>query len=451
MLTLGLFIIIVLAIGSAVSSDLPVGLAILPIVFLICEVWAKNLRMWTRVPDGIGVKLFRMIIFVKYYVTPLYILLTRNTEVPGVVPSEQSVLTAIGLMTYELLSVYIFISLLMDKWDTHPKINTSISSYKNYTLLLLFVFVIVLIINPNAFSINLGILFNSDVYNQENVTLSITPTAIVLTKFLKTLLFVIPIYWAYDKYTKSHKKTYVYLSLLICAVFILLFISSSRWNLLFSLLGGMFILTSLYGKVVKKYVVLISSIGFALLLGVTIYKFKWQLQGDVSVTNSIKVIFSFLQPYFSGPYVTAQGVQMSRVFVEDLTFKTCFNDYLFSIPFISNFMDRTNITNFYFNKFVLGDTTMLSQLVPGVSSGYAYFGFVFSNILTICFVFALFYFTNKQNMCKDPIKAFFILLGTLWLSLVLCVNTQTVFGNCLHSSIIPLIILHVARIKLSQS
>ena len=139
---------------------------------------------------------------------------------------------------------------------------------------------------------------------------------------------------------------------------------------------------------------------------------------------------------------------MANFVSEDLTISTFFNDFLCSFPFVNKLIDPTNITNRYFNQFVTGDASNLSQLIPAISSGYVYFGFAFSNVVILLSIFLLLVFTNFENKCKDPVKRYFYMIGAFWLSLTICVNTQVVYGNLLHMAIIPLIILKVSRLKI---
>ena len=81
----------------------------------------------------------------------------------------------------------------------------------------------------------------------------------------------------------------------------------------------------------------------------TLYKYFGVNSSLSTAKITLEVLAERFQMYFSGPRNIAMAIETKHIFSNDITINTFFNDFLGSIPGISELVNRLDRTNTYFN------------------------------------------------------------------------------------------------------
>lgn len=411
---------------------------VLPITYIIFQVLFYILHINKYSYRTFPSLLFEVAAFIKYCLIPI-ILWSDNSyyDVIGPDPSSNSIILAVRLTLYEMSLLYLlrYTYIIKSKKQQINKRSGEIIIKNINKFLFLFIIVgaIFTILFPNLMFPDFYLFKDkNEVALEEKVP--IFPILISIWKYIMFLLLISIIYKAYLKH-KINVGTalmYTFISYLIC---LLLTLGDSRWNVIFFTFYFFIIINYLYPAASRKYIVFVSPIFVLLILFITIYKFRddIELLSDGSVVATFAQLFSYqLQAYFSGISLVAQSVDMSNdvLFNPDFTIKTLLNDFIGTIPIVSKLVTQSMRTNFIFNQYVLGvNTIWFTQIIPSTAIGYIYFGFWLSPVFTILFNLLGLYF-EKRAICTNSIFLKYIyIMASFWLSLSICFNTQIPFGN----------------------
>jgi hypothetical protein len=192
---------------------------------------------------------------------------------------------------------------------------------------------------------------------------------------------------------------------------------------------------------------IIIALGFASIISISMYKFSWAIiNAEKPLIQIFSVMSSQFQDYFSGPRTVAQAIKMKEMFGTQISLSTLINDFVGSIPFISNYVNQSNRLNVYFNLYNYIPVGNTSLIVPMVGCGYAYLGLIFAPIFTALCEFGaikLDFFYRKERRVEFQI---IYIYAAIMLSLCMGFNTQIVFGFFV-TTFIPLWLLFYCNKK----
>lgn len=431
-------------------------LSIIPLMFCFLEVINLKVERDFKSVHSISYYLFKIVCFIKYFLMPLSLIYLGEDslyKVFGPTPTDANLIKAISLLIYELIVVYLtrYIFILRNK-NRRLVISNLSSSYSRNNKIVFFVVLtgIVLSIIPNVYIIPRVLFLTSDVVKDDLAmdNVSNLQVFVIVWKYLFFIVCASSIF-KINQSKYSFFKVFLYLILVIICLYLLS--GTSRWGIVFFTLIALTLIRQKYGSKTNWLILLIATFSFVIFTSISIYKFSWAVQGDSPlIVELFNVYISLLQSYFSGPSLIAQSYDMieSLFYESNITFITCINDFLGTMPFVSKLVDLSDRTNVYFNQYLFGmHTTNISQIIPMSSVGMLYFSSFFAPLFVCIFLYIGFHFEQKALQSNMLYKRFIFLYISFWCVLSIALNTQIVFGNILLTPILLLFIFKLIKCK----
>ena len=417
-----------------------VVLLFVPIFYLLCN-FAMNLK--GKGAFGIAMNFWQVVLFIKYYLMPLYLVCTGHRTTIGTLTSPESFFYGCLMLLYEMFWIYALYyyvytkaticTVVESKGFTIPFHCRRLFYFTLVTGMFLFVLFRDYFISTNAFEIlNVG---ETDTKERE------ASIGSVFVQFWKEWSFGVFIVILAKKYLQRKQKFYMALAFALLLFYMFLNLSSSRWTLLFLVINASYLFYLVFGNQVKKYICVLAGLSLFLLISISVFKFSWYFEStDGSVVD---LLLGQLQSYFSGPNLLAQTIDMNdqKWFSDNLSLSTFMNDVTGSIPIVAKFVDQTDRINVFFNRYVLGWNGNLSQIMPMTGIGYSYFGMFFAPLLTILFTRIGMYFDSKSLKMSNLFYKYVYIYISLWFLLAIAMNTQVIIGNVIVHSV-PLLLLY---------
>lgn len=383
----------------------------------------------------------QIFIFIRYVLMPLSIVMLPETFVQGPDPTVYEMNVAFVLMTYEMLCGYIVINIATSKHARTLKdsqLNTSILKHKFIVMVIALLSLIVLIKFPNSIIPSQLFIINEG-YSKAFFDSGFDGAIVIMSWIFKCLAFFILL----SVIKKRDKNSNFFSNFLISAILLIAligtFTSTSRWTLIFIGISGMVLIEKLYPKYkftlrIWVFLTIIISV-----ISISLFKFWWVISGSVNpIRDVIYTMATQLEAYFSGPRLVAQSINIQEVF-STISIGTFFNDFLGSVPYISNDINQLDRINIYFNLYNFKQVPNL--IMPLVGIGYTYFGFVFAPIFTVaCQWIVIKLDTLIQNEVNLEYVFIYTYLG-LRLSMCMGLNTQSLFSSFFIPTLPLLLIL----------
>lgn len=184
----------------------------------------------------------------------------------------------------------------------------------------------------------------------------------------------------------------------------------------------------LYGKKITQFIIPIVSIGI-LLAFFNVYQ-KSQLTFDLGNISNV------ISSYFGG--IQNVAASMTAYFnVDDLNFSIVSADIIRAIPYIGNLFDEIlpYTSGKLFNLYIGGGESS-GQIIPAISQGFIYFGFVFAPAIPSIFIYLALKFEQKAILSNDIVLKNTYYTAAIMLSRVapstnLTSGVQYIFYTCL--------------------
>ena len=419
----------------------------LPLFFSILLILFFRMYFYPLYDYGIGFWSVNIVMFIRYTITPLMIILSENYSGFGPNPTKDSMYLAVFMMIYEMIIAFLVIRLTAQScresqrklYDFKPRSYTILKPY--FLVGIFAAFAGMILIPYPQLLIPQEIFFLSEQYTRVTIDATFSGALGIISKSFKIVLLLFALAIFKKMYDKKQSTVFVYLSGLAFLIFIGLNTGTSRWTILIWMLIAIVILTQLYprqGKLMRNIIV---ALGFASIISISMYKFSWAIaNAEKPLVQIFSIMSSQFQDYFSGPRTVAQAIEMKELFGTQISLSTLLNDFIGSIPFISNYVNQSNRLNVYFNLYNYIPVGNTSLIVPMVGCGYAYLGLIFAPIFTaLCELGAVKFDYAYRKERKVEFQIIYI-YAAIWLSLCMGFNTQIIFGFFV-TTFIPLWIL----------
>ena len=419
----------------------------IPLLFGILLILFYRMYFYLLYDYGIGFWSINIVMFIRYTVTPLMVVLSNSYFGPGPNPTKDSMYLAAFMMAYEMIITFVMIRLAVQSCREHQRksYNSKTSSYtilKPYFFVGLFaVFSVIVLIPYPELLFPQEMFFLSKEYTKVIIDVNLNGALYIISNAFKIVLLLFFLAWFKKMHDKRQSTIFVYLSGLAFLLLIGINTGTSRWTILIWILIAIAILAELYpqqGKLIKNTIIVL---GFASIISISMYKFSWAIiHAEKPVIQILSLMATQFQDYFSGPRGVAQAIEMKELFSSQISLITLINDFIGSIPFISNYVDQSNRINVFFNLYNFRPFEEKSLIVPMVGCGYAYFGIILAPIFTaLCEYGAIKFDYAFKKECRVEFKIIYI-YASIWLSLCMGFNTQIIFGFFVRT-FIPLWIL----------
>lgn len=386
-----------------------------------------------RIKLGPSMYFWHVILCVKYFIMPLYIVLSGHRQTIGTYVSEDSFIYGSLLFLYEMFWIYglyfCFYYKIMSRVVTVGDIISIPFRFKRLCYFTILAGFTLLVLFPDSF-ISMSAFDILGISQEMDVDKEIDTLGGILVRFWKNFSFIVLFLYIAKRYLDTrivNKYMWYFWGLLL--IYCLLYLSSSRWTILFLMINASYLAYILFGKRIVRYVYLSGIMLVFLLIFITIDKFSWYFEmGNKSVLD---LLLGQLQSYFSGPNLLAQTIDMNNCsyIANNINIATFFNDILGSIPLVSKLIDQLDRINVYFNLYVLNFDGNFSQIIPMTGIGYVYLGFVFSPLFTTIFTAIGMYFDYKSVFISNLFYKYVYIYVALWFLASIIMNTQVVVGN----------------------
>lgn len=416
----------------------------IPFIYLILKIISYKIFIKPAYDYKIGHYSIRILMLIKYAIMPIMFFLFGNKMKGIIIPSQDALNMAYILIIYELVAIYFVFYYLTAKKQKKINYTKQISFSKNINIYILFILLslILLFVFPEFF-IPKNFLILKEIYNKPDFNMS-GFISIIAYCFKIILLFVI--LRALKKlYDKEKKKRYILFSGLSCLIYIGLNTGTGRWIILFSTVLSIFILFEIYGKKVKTIVFFMTIIMFISITSITVTRTieAGYITSSNVILESLTNMLRQFDTYFSGPITVSQSLEILKEHKNDINIVTFFNDFLGSVPLLSNFIDQTNRINYFYNYYsgvMVNHPDATPLIMPMISIGYAYFGYLFSPIFFVFFIAIAVIFDKKISKESIIDKKFLYSYSAIMCSLCIGFNTQIIYGYFI-SKFLPLFIL----------
>lgn len=422
---------------------------LLPLFYAITELlFNRKIEKRSSYVGGFIYQVALIAIYIRYVITPLSIGITGSfyAYYGGTIvnTSSSNIQLAIFLMILELISVYItlyFARLYYSSKNNNCILNET-QTIKNKVVLVSFLLLtipIIIIIEPNLI-IPSDLFLLSEDFSKEQLDMAYSGALNILSQMVRPTIFLVFMSEIKKKYNKTNKKIYTLLSFLLMVLFIGMYTGTTRWELVFAGIIGIYLFKSLYAKVPKTLLlatIVLITIAF---FSASLYKFSWATKSSLNPIKDITFeMFGMMQDYFSGPRSVANSIEMKNAYTNQIGVTTFFNDFLGSIPILSRYIEQSNRINAYFNIFhyrPIGHTTLI---IPMLGVGYSYFK-IFPPIFSIVCYWLVIKFDYGLKKSKTLEYKYLYLYPGLYLAMAMGFNTQIIFTTILLR-FLPLYIL----------
>lgn len=360
------------------------------------------------------------------------------------------IFNAVILQCIEILSVTIFVWFLKDKSikSLNNSFNVSLRPSTNKLLLLLF-----------GVSGGLLILYPQFIYNYQPILMSDPEQLKVWTILSSTAKDTIPTYiyylggWciAISKLLVPYylivrlyngKQSKIWLKIILSIIIIMIscfFTSSARAATIFSAIIGILLLQKIY---IKQS----ASIMRILLIGGSLGIFVIFFYETISNSSNVAVSLLYkLNAYFSGIFNVAGSFLMD----DSDKFNYLVGDCFRSIPLVKGFFTGLPMSYLEFNRAIGIDAEYNSQILPAISQGYFYLGYLGTIVIPLMMIKIAFYLFNRMQSTSDSFA--FFALGMTFIYILLGVYLYDMFLSfslIINNAFLMLVIMKLSQFKI---
>jgi len=413
---------------------------VLPIVFGLCIsalfYFVKNAE------KSFLLCAFCIIGTIKYIISPLLIVVSKNPVQVGPDPGENSMILAIWLMAYEVVCISILLILFYKRKNLKKTPSLTNERSVNYFAVLILLTLILVFIDYRE-------LIPRNILNLTDLTLLSSTQSTIVAVFSKLFKLFFPIVLLkVIEASNVSIKIKLGLSFTVYFLTIGLYASTHRWDLAIITVVFISLLSTLYPEYKKTIFSVIITAGAIVFISATAFKFfGTSVYNNSSDSNTIKnvllLISSSTQEYLSGPRNVAMAIDMKNSYGLNHEIFMFFNDLFGSTPVFSSLFDQSIRYNTLYNAYIYQYSDIISQIIPMIGIGLCSFGSIFSPIPT-CFVYyiaAIFDWKIERNseIANQYLYRYMVLFFAFSLGLDLQILANKFFVVFLPALIIVLI------------
>lgn len=446
------FSFITLIIGH---SDREAYLCVIPFVYSIASsIFYHSLIKCKFYKKGILYYCFNAIIYIRYVITIIGSAIPQNEVIwkgwgPSV--SDKAFFIAIGLLSGEIVVVFFVQYLTIFAFEKKLRKEYALCRVSRYSshykrehvgVLLFFailIFPIVLIASPNLIIPTNFFIISDDAsgINLDNTDIPLQGMYVILSNAVKACLFIALLILCKKQYDKKRSIFYKLIAYLDIFLYLAFKTSTNRMTMILILTLGLYFIHSMFDGISVGVILGGGAIVLVSFVSASLIKFKYVLGEHPSLEKMMSMFAPQLQDYFAGPKLVGQMIDLKINGMYTINFQTFINDFLGSVPFVSNYIDQANRIN---EIFCLYNNVKNSTLIaPILGTGYCYFPFfpfVFSVIFT---TLVIFFDYRMQTTSKLSYKFVYGRMGFI-VALFLAYSVQTIYAEVV-SVYVPMIVL----------
>lgn len=247
-------------------------------------------------------------------------------------------------------------------------------------------------------------------------------------------LFMTCVTSLFEKYQRTAKRIYVYISILLAMLVVSVIVGERRSAQIYSSICVCYILTRLYKQHSKKILKwVLGTAGFVLLL-MSVYKFSYAFLYDSyydaikQSSFSIDWLADMIQSYFGGPRNTSLAIDFANrnsVGIDNLLL-----DFVRSTAPFSFLVKKYGVvTSVLFNRYMYGGLQDTGHVLNATAYGYIYGGFLLCPWVMILNLSIAMFFERKLKTTNCIEKAYLWLLCMLRFCINLYANTPALLSS----------------------
>lgn len=430
------------------EDDLKV-LVFLPIVYFIC-VFGANL-IYSLKKTNYFLTIVHLLFSIQYVFLPFLILLNGSYDWSIYTNGINEYVSNAVLLQSVVLAAITFIFLFQKEETFSPRQFTR-KTEKKYNKKLIKLMIIIVVLSIIFIAIYPQILYKfrlitysnvEDYYayleRGESVSESMPKIIYELGYWLLRIAKLLIVYMAIIIIRNKIGIKRQYLGILISLAVIgasCLITTEDKAATIFSAIACMLLVAKLYSRKTATILKIGSVLAVVLIFAVFLYPI-------ISSNSSSNVSYS-INAYFSGTINVAGGFMMKS---ED-NLLTFLGDVLRSIPYVNHFFKELPMSYIYFNEAVGIDTVYNSEIIPMISQGYYYLGYVGAVLLPVILLTFSKKVFRKMINSKSSFEFYtYSLLLTFVLFGVYLYDFALVFSQVINYCLPILLILCVTRRK----
>lgn len=432
------------------DSDIPRGMDFFPLVPLVFGVsYFFTVKISKFIFNNIGLLGLNIAMIIRYLITPLFMWYEGYNVHLGVNLNPNEYEIATFLMLLEIIVVMIVFSLLANRYyeDRNPVYKKALKIKPNpvfISILFLIISFLTVLIFPSILD-RYSFVFTSTEYSGiGEVDLpfgSLFPIIVQFGLILLTLLFLNLLYRIYRV---KEAKYLVYTSVFIVFLSSTFILGTSRFSIVVPMVAGMYLITRLYPNFKKNIYTLFGIILSSIVLLTTLVK-QYGLNPLTKESNAtsltLDTVGSSLQLYFSGIHNVAVAVKTRNLFNDTIDFSTIYSDLFSSVAllsekFHSNFGGMRMFNYSFYNH---ADST--DQILPMIGQGYLYFGFLFSPLLVVFFMWLMMIFDRKSRQASTVFEVYVYAYGSVRLGLFMMGNAINLTSFMINTVLLLIVII----------
>ncbi|WP_411334066.1 hypothetical protein ACK1LH_19590 [Metabacillus indicus] len=419
------------------------GLFLLPAVFGICIQVFNRFYMYSR--GGIALKIFFLIMFIRYDILPLMIALTngRYNTLPITMPminvSYNGYVFAIIMSIIELIVCFAAISYYSKKMEAIKTINVLDEKKSNmgmsaFGLIGFFAFLVVLSTRDLQQVLSTVTFFTME-EKYENP--STDAFGILAIQVIKMFMFMMLTVLFYKKYTKSNNVLWVLLAIIVGFLNMSIFFGYNRSFVLQTAIATIYVLYAVFPRYRKLMVGGLIPIT-ALIMISMIYIKQFGVSYTESSQNEMNLaqLSNTIESYVGGPWSLASGYDSYYAHGQSLPFSTfikdfilnCFISYLPGFEFILNIFPNT-ISSPIVHQMHTNSYQMLPLSATSLFYGGIFLGPLISIFFYVILMKMLVIFDYKSKLTKDFSKKYLYTMIAVLLSFTMCYTWVTLLWS----------------------
>ncbi|MBD8004259.1 hypothetical protein [Bacillus norwichensis] len=433
----------------------PRGMELFPLVPLVFGVsYFFNTRMSKHIFNNIGLLGLNITMIIRYLVTPLFMWYEGYYVHLGASLNSHEYKIATFLMLLEIIVIMFVFRLFSEKYyegiNRDSTFNKSLKINTNHIFItsLFLMFSLLIIIRFPALLDRYSFVFTASEFTKSDLNIPFGSLLMTIAQF-GLLLFALSILnFLYHRYLIKGAKSLIYISMFVVILTSSFIVGTSRFSIVVPMVAGMYLITRLYPSHKKNiYIFFGIVISFLVLLTTLIKQFGLNLLTKVnnSTNTGLDTVSSNLQLYFSGIHNVAVSVKARDLFKDSIDFSTIYSDLFSSVALLSEKFHSNFGGMRMFNYSFYNHTNSTDQILPMIGQGYLYFGFVFSPILVILFMWLMMFFDKKSREANTVFEVYIFAYASVRLGLFMMGNAINLTSFMINTVLLLLIIIRLNK------
>lgn len=357
--------------------------------------------------NNIYIYVFIIVSFTRYVLLPLLITLTKLYGGRSLIPPmDESFRTAIYLMSYEMIIVFLFSYWIFRKYKA-PN-NDGIINYPKSTIVYIIFIGLSLLLSLifpaslNSFSF-LKVGSNFTGLGEVSIVISFITYLLVISKFL---IFLLVLNYLKKRYEMNNNKIYVILSLMFVFINITIFFGNNRADYLITTIASVLLFFKLYPSFIRRTIIPL------IIIAIIVTTYINENRNHTTLTDgedSLLDITNTLQIYLAGPYNVAISIEAAKFNEDERNILDLGHELLRPVMGLNVILKQFDVksTSHFFNERIFYSDHM-SQIIPMIGQGYFYLGFFLSPSIFLLYILLVKVFINMRNSYNRIDMYFFL-------------------------------------------